>query len=424
MGREWDYDSSALDKLMESTKDLGGRLEAFNFLDNKSKSSMDERVRAVGAPVSGGVNGSAQGIEGMSNTFGFERSADNLNYGVDNREQCEMFSKLMNNNALLQEECKGLKDELKVWKEEVLVSLKKTLVDSLSNFGNFFMNAIDCHDKHVTGLLNRSINSNSAIYKVVTGVLEQSMSGIGVEIREGLLKDIEACVDRSMKKVQGEMIKINKIEWGEFREEIVENFEKHVGEGAGVHMDGEQLSNAGGGVSGGQAESGTHLASAKCARLSGRGAVLGVRCVGAQEGYVRSNREFNNCAGRQLNNNYFWRDQRSFHGQQRVGYKREHWRERKFIRCYVCNRAGHIAYYCHKRHLGSWPQRAESRVIHDAGAGTEEQISGGSKEEIFNLGMGDKFVQNELLCRNYEMLKHGAVECNDLEGGGHIFDMG
>ena len=445
VGREWDYDSSALDKLMESTKDLGGRLEAFNFLDNKSKSSMDERVRAVGAPVSGGVNGSAQGMEGMSNTFGFERSADNLNYGVDNREQCEMFSKLMNNNALLQEECKGLKDELKVWKEEVLVSLKKTLVDSLSNFGNFFMNAIDCHDKHVTGLLNRSINSNSAIYKVVTGVLEQSMSGIGVEIREGLLKDIEACVDRSMKKVQGEMIKINKMEWEEFREEIVENFEKinydkkchdlllssgekHVGEGAGVHMNGEQLSNAGGGVSGGQAESGTHLASAKCAGLSGRGAVLGVRCVGAQEGYVRSNREFNrpqsNCARRQLNNNYFWRDQRSFHGKQRVGYKREYWRERKFIRCYVCNRAGHIAYYCHKRHLGSWPQRAESRVIPDAGAGTEEQISGGSKEEFFNLGMGDKFVQNELLCRNYEMLKHGAVECNDLEGGGNIFDMG
>ena len=196
------------------------------------------------------------------------------------------------------------------------------------------------------------------------------------------------------------------------------------GEGTGVHMNGEQLSNVGGGVSGGQAESGTHLASAKCAGLSGRGAVLGVRCVGAQEGYVRSNREFNNCAGRQLNNNYFWRDQRSFHGQQRVGYKREHWRERKFIRCYVCNRAGHIAYYCHKRHLGSWPKRAESRVMHDAGAGTEEQISGGGKEDIFNLGMGDKFVQNELLCRNYEMLRHGAVECNDLEGGGNIFDMG
>ena len=436
VGREWDYDSSALDKLMESTKDLGGRLEAFNFLDNKSKSSMDERVKAVGAPVSGGANGSAQGMEGTNNTFGFERSADNLNYGVDNREQCEMFSKLMNNNALLQEECKGLKDELKVWKEEVLISLKKTLVDSLSNFGNFFMNAIDCHDNHVTGLLNRSINSNNAIYKAVTGVLEQSISGIGVEIREGLLKDIEACVDRSMKKVQGDMITINKMEWGEFREEIVENFEKinydkkchdvllssgekHGVERTGVHMTGEQLIETGGGVAGGQGDSGTHLASSKCAGLSGRGAVLGVRCVGAQEGYVRSN-----CARRQLNNNYFWRDQGSFHGQQRVGYKREHWRERKFIRCYVCNRAGHIAYYCHKRHLGSWPQRAESRVIHDAGAGTEEQISGGSKEEIFNLGMGDKFVQNELLCRNYEMLKHGAVECNDLEGGGHIFDMG
>ena len=92
VGREWDYDSSALDKLMERTKDLGGRLEAFNFLDNKSKSSMDERVRAVGAPFSGGVNGSAQGMEGMSNTFGFERSADSLNYGVDNREQCEIVA--------------------------------------------------------------------------------------------------------------------------------------------------------------------------------------------------------------------------------------------------------------------------------------------------------------------------------------------
>ena len=46
---------------------------------------MDERVRAVGAPVSGGINiyGSAQGMEGTNNTFGFERSADNLNYGVD-----------------------------------------------------------------------------------------------------------------------------------------------------------------------------------------------------------------------------------------------------------------------------------------------------------------------------------------------------
>ena len=38
--------------------------------------------------------------------------------------------------------------------------------------------------------------------------------------------------------------------------------------------------------------------------------------------------------------------------------------------------------------------------------------------------LGDKLVQNELLCRNYEMLKHGAVECNDLESGGNIFDMG
>ena len=72
---------------------------------------MDERVRAAGASASGGVNGNEQGKEGMSNTYGFGRSADNLNYGVDNREQCEMFSKLMNNNALLQEECKGLQDQ-------------------------------------------------------------------------------------------------------------------------------------------------------------------------------------------------------------------------------------------------------------------------------------------------------------------------
>ena len=97
-----------------------------------------------------------------------------------------------------------------------------------------------------------------------------------MEIREGLLKDIEACVDRSMKKVQGD-ITINKMEWGEFREEIVQNFEKinydkkchdllvssgekHGGNGTGVHMHGEQLINTGGGVSGGQGESGTHLA--------------------------------------------------------------------------------------------------------------------------------------------------------------------
>ena len=68
----------------------------------------------------------------------------------------------------------------------------------------------------------------------------------------------------------------------------------------------------------------------------------------------------------------------------------------------------------------------QSRVIHDAGAGTEEKISwgGGGKEEIFNLGMGDKFVQNELLYRTYEVRKRRAVKCNDLEGGGNILDMG
>ena len=87
-------------------------------------------MRAVSASASGVVNENAQGKEGMSNTFDFGRSADNLNYGIDigTREQCEMFSKLMNNNALLQEECKGLKNELNVWKEEVLVSYRKHLL--------------------------------------------------------------------------------------------------------------------------------------------------------------------------------------------------------------------------------------------------------------------------------------------------------
>ena len=81
----------------------------------------------------------------------------------------------------------------------------------------------------MTGLLNRSINSINAIYKAVTGVLEQSISGntgIGVEIREGLQKGIEACIDRCMKKVPGDMITVNKMEWGGFREEIVQHFEK------------------------------------------------------------------------------------------------------------------------------------------------------------------------------------------------------
>ena len=55
----------------------------------------------------------------------------------------------------------------------------------------------------------------------------------------------------------------------------------------GGNMNGKQLTNTGGGVSGGQGESGTHLASSKCAGLSERGAVLGVRYIGAQGGYVR-----------------------------------------------------------------------------------------------------------------------------------------
>ena len=185
-------------------------------------------------------------------------------------------------------------------------------------------------------------------------------------------------------------------------------------------------------MSGGQGESGTHLASTKCAGLSERGAVLRVKCVGAQEGYARSNREFNwprtNCARRQLNNNYSWRDQRSLHGQQGVGYKGKHCRERNFIRCYVCKGAGHITYYCHKRHLGSWPKCAVTGNSRCWGGNGRKNIvgggGGGGKEENFNLGMGDKFVQNELLYRTYEVRKHRAVECNDLEGGGNILDMG
>ena len=388
---------------------IWGSEEANKLFGNHLNANTDGRV---GASVGGVVDGGAGGMEGMCGTFDFGRSADYLNCGVGGGERCEMFSILMESNARLHEEYLELKEELRAWKGDVLNSLNAGFVDSLSKIGNKVTHELDRHSQQVEGLVENSINSiGSAIFKSVTGVVEQSISGIGVEIREGLLEDIEACVDRSTRKVQEDMKTINEKDWAEFREEIVRNFEKincdkkchdllvssgekHGGEGTGVHMNGEQLSNAGGGVSGGQAESGTHLASAKCAGLSGRGAVLGVRCVGAQEGYVRSNREFNrprsNCAGRQLNDNYFCRDQRSFHGQQRVGYKREHWRECKFIKCYVCNRAGHIAYYCHKRHLGSWPQRGESPVVHDAGVGTEEEISGGSKEDIFDLGMGDK----------------------------------
>ena len=385
---------------------IWGREEANKLFGNQLNANTDGRVGALGASVGGVVDGCAGGgVEGMSGTFDFGRSADHLNCGVGGGERCEMFSILMESNARLQEEYLELKEELKAWKGDVLSSLNAGFVDSLSKIGNKVTHELDRHSQQVKGLVENSINSiGSAIFKSVTGVVEQSISGIGVKICEGLLEDIEACVDRSTRKVQEDMKTINEKDWGEFREEIVRNFEKincdkkchdllvssgekHGGEGTGVHMNGEQLSNAGGGVSGGQAEIGTHLESAKCAGLSGRGAVLGVRCVGAQEGYVRSNREFNrprsNCAGRQLNNNYFWRDQRSFHGQQRVGYKREHWRERKFIRCYVCNRAGHIAYYCHKRHLGSWPQRGESRVVHDAGVGTEEEISGGKQRGHF-----------------------------------------
>ena len=161
-------------------------------------------MRAVSASASGVVNGNAQGKEGMSNTFGFGRSADNLNYGVGNKEQCEMFSKLMISNTQLQEEYLELKEELRAWKGDVLRLLNAEFVDSLSKIGNKVAHELDRHSQEVEGLVGNSINSiGGAIYKSVTGVVEQSISGIGVEIREGLLKDIEACVDRSMKKVQG-----------------------------------------------------------------------------------------------------------------------------------------------------------------------------------------------------------------------------
>ena len=42
---------------------------------------------------------------------------------------------------------------------------------------------------------------------------------------------------------------------------LVSSVEKHGGEGTGVHMNEEQLINMGGGVSGDQGESATHLAS-------------------------------------------------------------------------------------------------------------------------------------------------------------------
>ena len=283
---------------------IWGREEASILFGNQLNANTDGRVGAVGAPVGGVVDGCAGGMEGMSGTFDFGKSADHLNCGVGGGERCEMFSKLMKSNARLQEEYLELKKELRAWKGDVLSSLNAGFVDSLSKIGNKVTHVLDRHSQQVEGLMENFINSiSSAIFKSVTGVVEQSISGIGVEIRKGLLKDIEACVSRSTMKVQEDMKTIKKKDWGEFREEIVRNLVKincdkkvldllvssgegHVREGTGVHMDGEQLSHAGGGVSIGQGESGTHLASTKCAGLSERGAVLGVRCVGAQEGYV------------------------------------------------------------------------------------------------------------------------------------------
>ena len=226
----------------------------------------DGRVGALGASVDGVVGGGAGEMEGISGTFDFGRSADHLNCGVGGGERCEMFSELMESNARLQEGYLELKEELKAWKGDVLSSLNAGwFVDSLSKIGNKVTHELDRRSQQAEGLVENSMNSiGSAIFKSVTGVVEQSISGIWVEIHEGLLKGIEACVDRSTKKVQEDMITINEKDWGEFREEIVRNLEKincdkkcldllvssgegHVGEGTGVHMDGEQLSNAGAG---------------------------------------------------------------------------------------------------------------------------------------------------------------------------------
>ena len=92
---------------------IWGREEANKLFGYQLNSNTDERVRAVGASDCGVVNGSAQGMEGMSNTFGFGRSADNLNYGVGNREQCETFSKLIESIARLQKLYLELKEELR-----------------------------------------------------------------------------------------------------------------------------------------------------------------------------------------------------------------------------------------------------------------------------------------------------------------------
>ena len=242
---------------------IWGREEANKLLGNQLNANTDGRVGAVGASVGGVVDGGAGGMAGMSGTFDFGRSADHLNCGVGGGERCEMFSKLIESNARLQEEYLELKEELRAWKGDVLSSLNAGFVDSLSKIGNKVTHELDRHSQQVEVLVENSVNSiGSAIFKSVTGVVEQSISGIGVEIREGLLKDIEACVDRSAKKVQEDMITINEKDWGEFREEIVQNLEKincdkkcldllvssgegHVREGTGVHMDGEQLSNAG-----------------------------------------------------------------------------------------------------------------------------------------------------------------------------------
>ena len=132
----------------------------------------------------------------------------------------------MESDARLQEEYLELKEELRAWKGDVFRLLNARFVDILSKIGNKVTHELDRHSQQVEGLVGNSNSIGSAICKSVTGVVEQSMSGIGVEICEGLLKDIETCVDRCMKKVHGDMVTINKNDWWEFREEIVQNLRK------------------------------------------------------------------------------------------------------------------------------------------------------------------------------------------------------
>ena len=128
---------------------IWGREEANKLFGNQLNANTDGRVGAVGASVGGVVDGCAGGMEGMSGTFDFGRSADHLNCGVGGGERCEMFSILMESNARLQEEYLELKEELRAWKGDVLSSLNAGFVDSLSKIGNKVTHELDRHSQQV-----------------------------------------------------------------------------------------------------------------------------------------------------------------------------------------------------------------------------------------------------------------------------------